>query len=87
MSNSVNLTAAELNRLGESRLCLIHSNKPGMLNAFLEIIAKDGINVEHMLNKARGDLAYTIFDTTTRLQESVAEEMRAIPGVTRVRLL
>ena len=85
--NSVNLPAAELNRLGESRLCLIHSNKPGMLNAFLEIIAKDGINVEHMLNKARGDLAYTIFDTTTRLQESVAEEMRAIPGVTRVRLL
>lgn len=85
--NSVNLPAAELNRLGESRLCLIHANQPGMLNAFLEIIAKDAVNVEHMLNKARGDLAYTIFDTATRLEESVAEEMRAIPGVIRVRLL
>ena len=85
--NSVNLPATELNRLGESRLCLIHKNKPGMLNAFLEIIAKDGVNVEHMLNKARGDLAYTIFDTTTRLEAGVAEEMRSIPGVTRVRLL
>ncbi len=85
--NSVNLPAAELNRLGESRLCLLHVNKPGMLNAFLEIIAKDGVNVEHMLNKARGELAYTIFDTTTRLDEKVAAEMRAIPGVTRVRLL
>ena len=42
-------------------------NKPGMLNAFLEIIAQDGINVEHMLNKARGSLAYTIFDTSPAL--------------------
>ena len=85
--NSVNLPAAELNRLGESRLCLLHENKPGMLNAFLEIIAQDGINVEHMLNKARGDVAYTIFDTTTTLDQNVAERMRAIPGVSRVRLL
>ena len=40
-----------------------------------------------MLNKARGDLAYTIFDTTTAVDETVAGQMRAIPGVTRVRLL
>ena len=85
--NSVNLPAAELDRRGESRLCLLHDNKPGMLNAFLEIIAQDGINVEHMLNKARGDLAYTIFDTTTALDAAAAEKMRAIPGVHRVRLL
>lgn len=85
--NSVNLPAAELNRLGESRLCLIHENKPGMLNSFLEVIAADGINVEHMLNKARGGLAYTIFDTSTPLDTAAAEKMRAIPGVIRVRLL
>ena len=85
--NSVNLPAAELDRRGESRLCLLHDNKPGMLNAFLEIIAQDGINVEHMLNKARGDLAYTIFDTTTALDAAAAEKMRAISGVHRVRLL
>lgn len=40
-----------------------------------------------MLNKARGEIAYTIFDTTERLDETAAQEMRAIPGVTRVRLL
>ncbi len=85
--NSVNLPNAELNRLGESRLCLLHENKPGMLNQFLEIIAGDGINVEHMLNKARGSTAYTIFDTATALDEATADRMRAIPGVVRVRLL
>ena len=72
---------------GREPLCLLHDNKPGMLNAFLEIIARGGINVEHMLNKARGDLAYTIFDTSPALDESVAEQMRTIPGVKRVRLL
>lgn len=85
--NSVNLPNAQLDRLGESRLCLLHDNKPGMLNAFLEIIAQDGLNVEHMLNKARGSLAYTIFDTTPAADESAAEKMRAIPGVRRVRRL
>ena len=85
--NSVNMPAAELDRLGETRLCLLHENKPGMLNAFLEIIAQDGINIDHMLNKARGSLAYTIFDTTPAMDESVAEKMRAISGVRRVRLL
>ena len=78
---------ATLDRLGKSRLCLIHRNRPGMLNRFLEIIAAGNVNVEHMLNKARGEIAYTIFDTTERLDETAAEEMRAIPGVTRVRLL
>ena len=87
ITNSVNFPAAYLDRLGESRLCLLHENKPGMLNSFLEIIAQDGINVEHMLNKARGSMAYTIFDTSPALDASAAEKMRAIPGVRRVRLL
>ena len=87
IQNSVNFPTATLDRLGESRLCLLHRNKPGMLNRFLEKIAARDINVEHMLNKARGELAYTIFDTTTALTEELADEMRAIPGVIRVRLL
>ena len=85
--NSVNFPEAVLERQGKSRLCLLHENKPGMLNSFLELIAQDGINVEHMLNKARGAVAYTIFDTGTDLDEAVADKMRAIPGVARVRLL
>ena len=79
--------AAVLDRLGRSRLCLFHENKPGMLNAFLEIIAQNGVNVEHMLNKARGNVAYTIFDTDQVLDEAMADRMRAINGVVRVRLL
>lgn len=87
IANSVNFPNATLDRLGKSRLCLLHKNQPGMLNRFLEKIASRDINVEHMLNKARGELAYTIFDTTTALDPALAAEMEAIPGVIRVRLL
>ena len=87
ITNSVNFPTAVLDRLGESRLCLLHKNQPRMLNQFLTIISEENVNVEHMLNKARGELAYTIFDTTTALTESVAERMRTVPGVYRVRLL
>lgn len=58
-----------------------------MLNQFLEIIAERNINVEHMLNKARGDYAYTIFDTGTRLDQAMVRWIQEVPGVTRVRLL
>ena len=85
--NSVNLPNAQLDRLGESRLCIIHKNQPKMLNQFLLMIAEENINVEHMLNKARGDIAYTIFDTNTNLEETMAQRMAAVPGVIRVRLI
>lgn len=85
--NSVNLPNASLDRLGASRLCIFHKNQPKMLNQFLEIIAERNINVEHMLNKARGDYAYTIFDTGVLLDETMVRRVQDVPGVTRVRLL
>ena len=85
--NSVNLPNAQLDRLGQSRLCIIHKNQPKMLNQFLEMIAEENINVEHMLNKAKGDIAYTIFDTNTELDDAMAQRMTAVPGVIRVRLI
>ena len=85
--NSVNLPNASLDRLGRSRLCIHHKNQPGMLNKFLEVIAGLNINVEHMMNKARGEYAYTIFDTTEELPESVLPVISATEGVIRTRLL
>ncbi|MBR3084693.1 MAG: phosphoglycerate dehydrogenase [Oscillospiraceae bacterium] len=87
VTNSVNFPAASLERMGDCRLCILHDNKPGMLNQFLEKIAGENANVEHMLNKARGDIAYTLFDITPALSDATAEALRAIPGVRLVRLL
>ena len=61
--NSVNLPDAVLDeRQGVCRLCIIHRNVPRMLTRFLEIIGGLNINVEHMINKSRGEYAYTMID-------------------------
>ena len=85
--NSVNFPNVSLDRLGDSRLWVLHRNTPRMLNAFLEIVSETGFNVEHMVNKSRGEIACTIMDTTGRLEESLAARIRAVEGVWLVRLL
>ena len=58
--NSVNLPAVSQERSGVCRLCLIHKNVPAMLASITTLLSRDGINVENLSNKSRGDYAYTI---------------------------
>ena len=85
--NSVNLPNLEQEWIGISRLCLIHKNVPAMLTNIMSTLSNDGINVENMTNKSKKDYAYTIVDVNTRITDQVANELRAIPGVIRVRVL
>ena len=85
--NSVNLPNLEQEWSGISRLCLIHKNVPAMLTNIMSTLSNDGINVENMTNKSKKDYAYTIVDVNTRITDQVANELRAIPGVIRVRVL
>ena len=72
---------------GIARLCLIHKNVPAMLTQIMSTLSDDRINVENMTNKSRKDYAYTIVDVNTRLTDEVADELRAIPNMIRVRVL
>lgn len=85
--NAVNLPNAVLERKGVCRLCVIHRNVPGMLNAFLDLVSEAKLNVEHMINKARGDVAYTMLDLGDTLGAEVVEKIQAMPDVYRVRLV
>ena len=85
--NSVNLPNLVQEWSGISRLCIIHKNIPAMLTSIMTTLSNDGINVENMTNKSRKDYAYTIVDVNTRITDEVANEIRAIPGVIRVRVL
>ena len=53
----------------------------------MSTLSDDRINVENMTNKSRKDYAYTIVDVNTRLTDEVADELRAIPNMIRVRVL
>jgi D-3-phosphoglycerate dehydrogenase len=50
IKNSVNLPSVQLERMGVSRICVIHRNIPRMITRILDIIGAQNINVEHMIN-------------------------------------
>ena len=85
--NSVNLPEVTMPRSGENRVCVIHKNIPNMLTAITGIFAGDNINIENLLNKSRGDYAYTMLDICGADISAVAEKIGAIDGVIRVRVI
>ena len=87
IKNSVNLPAVSLDRMGVCRVCIIHKNVPRMLNQFLDLIGAADINVAHMINKARGDWAYTLIDTDSPVGDDIPKSIAALADVIRVRVL
>ena len=85
--NSVNLPTLEQDWSGETWLCIIHLNVPNMLASITAALSRENVNVENMTNKSKGNYAYTIVDVSARVGDAVADEIRAISGVLRVRVL
>ena len=85
--NSVNLPEITMPRSGKKRICVIHKNIPNVLTSITGIFAKDGINIENLLNKSKGDYAYTMLDIDVDAAEPEAVQIKAIDGVIRVRIL
>ena len=87
IKNSVNFPDATLERMGTRRLCILHFNKPTMLNQFLQIACSTGLNVENMINKAYRDYAYAMIDLNGELSKEQVEALKSIPDVIRVRVV
>ena len=85
--NSVNLPAVSLERSGVMRMCIIHKNVPAMLANITSLFGRDGVNVENLSNKSKGDYAYTIVDLATKVGQSVMEDVKDLPNVIRVRVI
>ena len=84
--NSVNLPEISMPRSGKARICVIHKNIPNTLNSITAIISENGINIENMLNKSRGDYAYTMVDISAE-NDDLSGKISAIDGVIRVRVI
>ncbi len=85
--NSVNLPNVSFARADGDRITVIHDNKVGMLGLMTEKVAAAGLNIENLVNKAKGEVAYTILDFNGSVPKSVADSIAAIPGVIRVRVI
>ena len=85
--NSVNFPNVYLDRSGVMRMCIIHKNGPAMLASITTLLSKDGVNVENLSNKSKGDYAYTMVDLGSKVAESVIEDVKHLPNVIRVRVI
>ena len=85
--NSVNFPAVSMPRSSDCRLCILHKNVPAMLNKFTAICAEQGINIENMTSKSRGDVAYTMLDVNGKPADSSVQILKDMEDVMRVRVL
>lgn len=87
INNSVNLPDVSFTRAEGARICVIHENKVGMLGKMTDDVVSQGLNIENLVNKAKGGIAYTIMDFCGAVPEKLAEDIKSIDGVIRVRVI
>ncbi len=87
ISNTVNFPNVSMPRESTFRLAIANANVPNMLGQISSALAAAGINIHNMMNKSRGEMAYTLVDTDTVLPETLIAQIAAIPGVLMVRAL
>lgn len=85
--NSVNLPNVKLRRTGLARIALVNQNNPDMLGKISHVLGQAGVNIAHMLNDSKGNMAYTLMDVDSVVNEDTRVALAAIPGVLKVRLL
>ncbi len=86
IKNSVNFPNCDMGKVCGSRVTIAHKNVPTMLNQITDVFTKDNINIENMINKSKGDYAYTMIDTHTEITAAMLDDMKAIDGVIKVSL-
>lgn len=84
--NSVNYPNASMPHDGDARICIMHRNIPGMLSSISAALAGSNLNIENMLNRSRGDYAYTIMEIIGAVPEDVVSHLKQLNGVIRVNL-
>ena len=85
--NSVNFPTVMMERTEGFRIGIVNSNVPNMVGQISTAMAKAGLNIIDMLNKSKGDLAYTLADVDKSISQSVIDEIAGIEGVLAVRTM
>lgn len=85
--NAVNFPNVDMPRESAYRVAIANANVPNMLGQISTAMANAGLNIHTMVNKSRGDMAYTLVDVDSVVPDSVGKELCAISGVLAVRYL
>ena len=85
--NAVNFPAVEMTRESPHRVAIANANVPNMLGKISTTMASASLNIHNMVNKSKGEVAYTLVDLDSEVGEGVLLELSRIPGVLSVRLV
>lgn len=86
--NSVNYPNCDMGVCqSEGRITILHHNIPGSLGRFTAAIASENVNIAGLMNKSRGEYAYTMLDLDHHPSAEVVEHLKEIEGVVRVRVI
>ncbi len=85
--NSVNYPTVEMPRSADTRVCICHKNIPNTITKLSSVISAQGINIENMINKSKGDYAYTMIDCASDITEEAQKILSTVEGVIRVRVI
>jgi D-3-phosphoglycerate dehydrogenase len=83
--NAVNFPSVEMARESDYRICVANANVPNMLGQISTEVARAGLNIHNMVNRSRGDMAYTLVDVDSPVEQPVIDAIGAIYGVLSVR--
>jgi D-3-phosphoglycerate dehydrogenase len=87
IANAVNFPNVGMPRESRFRVAIANANVPNMLGQISTAMAQAGLNIHNMVNKSRGDMAYTLVDVDSAVGAAVVAALRSIEGVLAVRYL
>lgn len=86
--NSVNYPACDMGVCTSAgRVAVCHKNVPAIISKITSVMGDEGINIEEMANKSRGDYAYSMLDISESASETVVDKLASIEGVIKVRVI
>lgn len=86
ITNSVNFPDVRMfRRQGVHRIVIVNSNEPNMVAQITSVIGKIGLNIVDMINKSRGNIAYTLVDVEQPLSDAILNEIAEIKGIVKLR--
>ena len=87
IKNSVNYPNVEMPRSTVARICVLHQNIPSILTKITAAVADEGLNIENMTNKSKGENAYTMLDVSSTPSEDAITRIASVEGINRVRVI
>ena len=87
IKNSVNYPNVSMPMGGDKRVCVFHKNIPNMISQITAVLAETGANIENMINKSKGDNAYTVVDVTGAVSNDLVAKLTAVDGIVKVRVI